>query len=78
MSIHKEDRFFMWGLGAGAELRVRRVPGESGFGAGYTAHFNNPEVNLHRPARTKYLVESLPAGRCVMVEAVVMRSPEGM
>jgi len=61
-----------------AELRVYRVPGESGFGAGYSAHFNNPEVNPHRPARTNYLVESLPAGRSVMVEAVVVRSPEGM
>ncbi len=61
------------GMDAVAELRVYRVPGESGFNAGYSAHFNNPDRNPHRPARTNYLVEALPAGRTVMVEAVVAR-----
>lgn len=60
-----------------AELRVYRVPGESGFNAAYSTHFNNPELNPHRPARTNYLVESLPMGRTVMVEAVVARGSGG-
>jgi len=60
-----------------AELRVYRVAGESGFNGAYSTHFNNPDRNPHRPARTNYLVESLPMGRMVMVEAVVARAPGG-
>jgi enamine deaminase RidA (YjgF/YER057c/UK114 family) len=60
-----------------AELRVYRTPDESGFNAGYSAHFNNEETNPHRPARTNYLVESLPMGRTVEVEAILVRPPGG-
>jgi enamine deaminase RidA (YjgF/YER057c/UK114 family) len=58
-----------------AELRVYRVEGEEGFNAAYGASFNNPETNPHRPVRTNYLVERLPGGRAVEVEAIVVRPP---
>jgi enamine deaminase RidA (YjgF/YER057c/UK114 family) len=58
-----------------AELRVYRVEGEEGFNAAYSAHFNNPDNNPHRPVRTNYLVGSLPGGRVVEVEALVVRPP---
>lgn len=59
-----------------AELRVYRVEGENGFNAAYSSHFNNAETNPHRPVRTNYLVQSLPAGRMVEVEAIVVRPPK--
>lgn len=55
-----------------AELRVYRTQGESGFNQAYGATFNN-ETNPHRPVRTNYVVESLPSGRTVEVEALVVR-----
>jgi enamine deaminase RidA (YjgF/YER057c/UK114 family) len=58
-----------------AELRVYRVEGEDGFNAAYSANFNNPD-NPHRPVRTNYLVGSLPSGRMVEVEAIVVRPPK--
>jgi len=60
-----------------AELRVYRVEGETGFNQGYSFHFNNAENNPHRPARTNYLVESLPGGRTVEVEAILVVQPRG-
>jgi enamine deaminase RidA (YjgF/YER057c/UK114 family) len=60
-----------------AELRVYRVPGEDGFNAAYGTHFNNQDRNPHRPVRTNYVVESLPGGRTVEVEAVIVRPPQG-
>lgn len=60
-----------------AELRVYRVEGEAGFNAAYGANFNNAESNPHRPVRTNYLVASLPGGRSVEVEAIVVRPPKG-
>jgi enamine deaminase RidA (YjgF/YER057c/UK114 family) len=59
-----------------AELRVYRIEGEEGFNAAYAASFNNPETNPHRPVRTNYLVERLPGGRAVEVEAIVVRPPK--
>jgi enamine deaminase RidA (YjgF/YER057c/UK114 family) len=59
-----------------AELRVYRVEGEDGFNAAYSAHFNNAENNPHRPVRTNYLVDSLPSGRSVEVEAIVVLPPK--
>ncbi len=56
-----------------AELRVYRVEGESTFNAAYGDYFNNAEVNPHRPVRTNYLVHSLPQGRLVEIEAIVVR-----
>jgi enamine deaminase RidA (YjgF/YER057c/UK114 family) len=56
-----------------AELRVYRLESEAGFNAAYGAHFNNAATNPHRPVRTNYLVPSLPAGRSVEVEAIVVR-----
>jgi 2-iminobutanoate/2-iminopropanoate deaminase len=67
------------GMGASmsdvAELRVYRVEGEEGFNPAYSANFNNPDTNPHRPVRTNYLVGSLPGGRSVEVEAIVVRPP---
>jgi enamine deaminase RidA (YjgF/YER057c/UK114 family) len=60
-----------------AELRVYRVEGEAGFNAAYASYFNNAESNPHRPVRTNYLVASLPGGRAVEVEAIVVRPPTG-
>jgi enamine deaminase RidA (YjgF/YER057c/UK114 family) len=60
-----------------AELRVYRVEGEAGFNAAYASYFNNAESNPHRPVRTNYLVASLPAGRSVEVEAIIVRPPTG-
>jgi enamine deaminase RidA (YjgF/YER057c/UK114 family) len=60
-----------------AELRVYRVAGEEGFNDAYSANFNNPERNPHKPVRTNYVVQSLPGGRTVEVEAVVVRGPQG-
>lgn len=60
-----------------AELRVYRVEGEAGFNAAYASHFNNAESNPHRPVRTNYLVASLPGGRAVEVEAIIVRPPTG-
>jgi 2-iminobutanoate/2-iminopropanoate deaminase len=58
-----------------AELRVYRVQGEAGFNAAYSARFNNAE-SPHRPVRTNYVVGSLPGGRTVEVEALVVRQPK--
>jgi 2-iminobutanoate/2-iminopropanoate deaminase len=58
-----------------AELRVYRVEGEAGFNAAYASYFNNAESNPHRPVRTNYLVASLPGGRSVEVEAIIVRPP---
>ena len=64
-----------------AELRVYRVaPGEDGdelsgpWNDAYGAEFNN-QANPHKPVRTNYLVESLPGGRHVEVEAILVRPP---
>ncbi|HET9949604.1 MAG TPA: RidA family protein [Longimicrobiales bacterium] len=63
-----------------AELRVYRVsPGEEdtladAWNAAYGAEFNSA-TNPHKPVRTNYLVESLPGGRHVEVEAVLVRPP---
>jgi enamine deaminase RidA (YjgF/YER057c/UK114 family) len=56
-----------------AELRVYRVEGENTFNTAYGSYFNNAEVNPHRPVRTNYLVQSLPMGRLVEIEAIVAR-----
>lgn len=58
-----------------AELRVYRVEGETTFNAAYGSYFNNAETNPHRPVRTNYLVGSLPGGRSVELEAIVVRQP---
>jgi enamine deaminase RidA (YjgF/YER057c/UK114 family) len=58
-----------------AELRVYRVPTENGFNTAYGGSFNNAQVNPHKPVRTNYAVESLPAGRLVEIEAIVVRPP---
>jgi enamine deaminase RidA (YjgF/YER057c/UK114 family) len=60
-----------------AELRVYRVAGEEGFNDAYGLYFNNAERNPHRPVRTNYVVQSLPGGRTVEVEALVVRPPQG-
>jgi enamine deaminase RidA (YjgF/YER057c/UK114 family) len=60
-----------------AELRVYRVPTENGFNTAYGGSFNNAEVNPHKPVRTNYAVESLPAGRLVEIEAIVVKPPTG-
>jgi len=59
-----------------AELRVYRVADEAGFNDAYSAHFNNAERNPHKPVRTNYVVQSLPGGRTVEVEALVVRGPQ--
>ena len=38
----------------------------------YGAEWNNEETNPHKPVRTNYLVWSLPGGRHVEVEAIVV------
>jgi enamine deaminase RidA (YjgF/YER057c/UK114 family) len=63
-----------------AELRVYRVADDGGdelssaWNDAYGAEFNT-EQNPHKPVRTNYLVESLPGGRHVEVEAIIVRSP---
>jgi len=64
-------------MGDVAELRVYRVAAENGFNTAYGRSFNNAEVNPHKPVRTNYLVGSLPAGRLVEIEAIVVRPPTG-
>ena len=61
-----------------AELRVYRVAmGTDGdelaaaWNEVYGAEWNNAENNPHKPVRTNYLVDSLPGGRHVEVEAIV-------
>ena len=63
-----------------AELRVYRVDGPEGvnIGSAFTAAYGlefNTETSPHKPVRTNYLVESLPGGRHVEVEALIVRSP---
>lgn len=64
-----------------AELRVYRVPvdGDDALGPSwndaYGATFGT-EANPHKPVRTNYLVESLPGGRSVEVEAVIVLQPQ--
>ena len=60
-----------------AELRVYRLATENGFNTAYGGSFNNAEVNPHKPVRTNYAVESLPAGRLVEIEAIVVRPKTG-
>ena len=64
-----------------AELRVYRVAADSDSDADelgaawnevYGAEWNNEETNPHKPVRTNYLVASLPGGRHVEVEAIVV------
>ena len=66
-----------------AELRVYRVAaGAEGdelaaaWNAAYGAEWNNAETNPHKPVRTNYLVENLPGGRHVEVEAIVVLPPK--
>ena len=66
-----------------AELRVYRVAaGSDGDELGaawnevYGAEWNNEETNPHKPVRTNYLVASLPGGRHVEVEAIVVLPPK--
>jgi enamine deaminase RidA (YjgF/YER057c/UK114 family) len=59
-----------------AELRVYRLASEEGFNDAYSAHFNNEERNPHKPVRTNYVVEGLPGGRTVEVEAIIVRGPQ--
>ena len=42
----------------------------------YSAEWNNEETNPHKPVRTNYLVGSLPGGRHVEVEAIVVLPPK--
>ena len=65
-----------------AELRVYRVAaGTDGdelaaaWNEVYGAEWNNEETNPHKPVRTNYLVGSLPGGRHVEVEAIVVLPP---
>ena len=65
-----------------AELRVYRVSaGTNGdelaaaWNQVYGAEWNNELTNPHKPVRTNYLVESLPGGRHVEVEAIVVLPP---
>ena len=65
-----------------AELRVYRVSaGTTGdelaaaWNQVYSAEWNNELTNPHKPVRTNYLVESLPGGRHVEVEAIVVLPP---
>ena len=67
-----------------AELRVYRVAmGTDGdelaaaWNEVYGAEWNNAENNPHKPVRTNYLVDSLPGGRHVEVEAIVVLPPNG-
>ena len=67
-----------------AELRVYRVAaGTDGdelaaaWNEVYGAEWNNEETNPHKPVRTNYLVGSLPGGRHVEVEAIVVLPPKG-
>lgn len=62
-----------------AELRVYRVAAGSdgddlaaAWNEVYGAEWNNEETNPHKPVRTNYLVGSLPGGRHVEVEAIVV------
>lgn len=64
-----------------AELRVYRVAREAdgddlaeAWNEVYGAEWNN-ETQPHKPVRTNYLVEALPGGRHVEVEAVVVLPP---
>ena len=66
-----------------AELRVYRVAaGSEGdqlaavWNEVYGAVWNNEETNPHKPVRTNYLVGSLPGGRHVEVEAIVVLPPK--
>ena len=65
-----------------AELRVYRVAGAEGgdlsgaWNEAYGANFNT-EANPHKPVRTNHLVESLPGGCRVEVEAIVVRPAAG-
>ncbi len=66
-----------------AELRVYRVArGTEGddlaaaWNEVYGAEWNN-EMQPHKPVRTNYLVDSLPGGRHVEVEAIVVLPPRG-
>lgn len=78
-----KDRLALMGASMAdvAELRVYRVDGGEGvnmgsaWNAAYGLEFNNPDTNPHKPVRTNYLVESLPGGRHVEVEALIVRSP---
>ena len=67
-----------------AELRVYRVAaGTDGdelaaaWNDVYGAEWNNAENNPHKPVRTNYLVEDLPGGRHVEVEAIVVLPSKG-
>ena len=67
-----------------AELRVYRVArGAEGdelaaaWNEVYGTEWNNEENNPHKPVRTNYLVEALPGGRHVEVEAIVVLPPRG-
>jgi len=64
-----------------AELRVYRVPvdGEDALGPSWNEAYGatwGSEANPHKPVRTNYLVESLPGGRHVEVEAVIVLPPK--
>ena len=66
-----------------AELRVYRVAAGSdgdelaaAWNEVYGAEWNNEETNPHKPVRTNYLVGSLPGGRHVEVEAIVVLPPK--
>ena len=64
-----------------AELRVYRVPveGEDALGPSWNQAYGSSfgaEDNPHKPVRTNYLVESLPGGRSVEVEAVIVLRPQ--
>ena len=65
-----------------AELRVYRVAAGSdgdelaaAWNEVYGTEWNNEETNPHKPVRTNYLVGSLPGGRHVEVEAIVVLPP---
>ena len=67
-----------------AELRVYRVAMGTGgdelaaaWNEVYGTEWNNAENNPHKPVRTNYLVDSLPGGRHVEVEAIVVLPPNG-
>lgn len=65
-----------------AELRVYRVASggtdalSGAWNDAYGAEFNT-EQQPHKPVRTNYLVESLPGGRHVEVEVLIVRPPGG-
>jgi len=65
-----------------AELRVYRVAAgtdgdelASAWNEVYGAEWNNEATNPHKPVRTNYLVGSLPGGRHVEVEAIIVLPP---